>query len=298
METERTETALVVVDRPGSAIIRPVATPALLVEAHKEVANLIQAALERGRDYGVIPGTGTKPTLLKPGAERLAIAFGSFPRYSILDKEIDHDREVTWTKRKKVWDPKVRGKSTFEEVTGTSRGVYRYVVRCELVLRASGLVVSDHIGSCSSLESKYIDRPRDCENTVLKVAEKRAFVGACLNGFGLSDRFTADLDDREEEPEQPAPAAKRATPAASSNGDLATAPQRDRMAALVESPHLTEEQKTAGRKALASDLLTSRAAGAWIGKAKAALEAAAREEDPGEPPPEEPRREREPGEEG
>jgi hypothetical protein len=58
-----------------------------------------------------------------------------------------------------------------------------------------GQVVGDCIGVCSTMESKYVDRPRDCENTALKIAQKRAHVGATLNAFGLSEQFTQDVED-------------------------------------------------------------------------------------------------------
>src|SRR6267142_694369 len=56
-------------------------------------------------------------------------------------------------------------------------------------------VVGTIVGSASTMEAKYIDRPRDCENTVLKMAQKRAHVGAALGAFGMSDQFTQDMED-------------------------------------------------------------------------------------------------------
>lgn len=184
------------VDRPVvNSIVRPVVTPAAMVEAHKEVAELIAKALDPTKDYGVIPGTGNKPTLLKPGAERLVKAFGCVARYHIVETERDHNYPVVWTKRKKVWDRQVRGKFSLAEEHGTAEGLYRYVVRAEIVTLDTSMIVGDGLGSCSTMESKYVDRPRDSENTVLKMAQKRALVAAVLNAFGLSDRFTQDVED-------------------------------------------------------------------------------------------------------
>lgn len=176
-----------------AALMRPIVRTADLLDLHKEVTEMCRVALVEGVDYGTIPGTerSGKKALLKAGAERLSVAFGVFPRYSVVSSEVDHDRETAYVKRKKIWT-KGSNRPTFEEGPGVSLGLYRYVVRCELVARATGQVVADSIASCSSLESKYIDRPRDCENTVIKMAQKRAFVSATLNGFGLSDRFTLD----------------------------------------------------------------------------------------------------------
>lgn len=195
------------------ALVRPVVKPAAMIEAHKEAAALIAEALESGRDYGVIPGTGDKPTLLKPGAERLAAAYGCRLHYSVVQSEVDHDRETTWTKRKKVWRNEHKGDRRFDwkEESGVAHGLYRYVVRCELVRRDTGEVMGDGLGTCSTMEGKYCDRPRECENTVLKMAEKRALVAAVLNAFALSDRFTQDVEDQAPRADaQASPAPRRA----------------------------------------------------------------------------------------
>jgi len=193
---DTTSTALAVtapvtaVQRHG--LIRPVVKPVELIEAHKEAAAVIREALEDGRDYGRIPGAGDRKVLLKAGAERLSVAFGLRPVLSIISQEADHDREVHYLDRWKK--------------PATSTGLYRYVVKCQL--ERDGVVVGEGIGSCSTMEQKYVSRPRDCENTVLKMAKKRAHVDAVLSTLSLSDRFTQDIVDDEAEPEQ-APARPR-----------------------------------------------------------------------------------------
>lgn len=201
--------------RTTVGMLRPVLSPAALIQAHEEVAQLIQLALKKDTDYGVIPGTGTKPTLLKPGAERLARAFGCVPRYEVIDREIDHDREVHYTKRKKQWRNEYNGDKRYDwiEESGTSYGLYRFEVRCTLTQIETGVALGDGLGSCSTMESKYIDRPRECENTALKMAQKRALIAAVLNAFALSDRFTQDVEDMTPPESQYTPPPK-GTPAA------------------------------------------------------------------------------------
>ncbi len=199
-----------------AGLMRPVAPPAEVIAAQEATRELIEQALKPGRDYGVVPGT-EKPSLLKPGGERITAAMGCYPRYRIIEKEIDHDRENHYEKVKWVtvgkekpanWEQlKAAGVGRNRKYDdgwvwqekqvepGVSNGLYRYVVDCELVHRGSGIVIGHGIGSCSTMESKYIDRPRDLENTVLKMAEKRAFIAAVLNTFGLSDQFTQDIED-------------------------------------------------------------------------------------------------------
>lgn len=205
---EKNETKEIVVatqEKPTAGLIRPVVSAADLIDHHKEVTEIIRRGLEEGRDYGKIPGTSDRPVLLKPGAERLAAAFGCAPTYEVISSEVDHDRRVQWSKRR--WNKQSR---QYETETGESLGLYRYAVRCRLVHRASGQIAGEGIGSASTMESKYIDRPRDLENTVLKMAQKRALVAAVLNAFGLSDRFTQDLEDFE--PAEVAPAAPHTEP--------------------------------------------------------------------------------------
>lgn len=200
--------------RPG--MLRPIAKPQEAIEIHKEVVQFVQQALEPGKDIGVIPGTDDKMNLLLPGAQRLCGGFGLRPEFEAMDKEVDHSRETPyeipkWIKRNKpsnavVDDMKAKGigrnKNTGngwvwqekEIEVGKSQGLYRYVIRCRL-FAPDGREVGQGVGSCSSLESKYIRTPRDFENTILKMAKKRAFVDATLTTLGLSDRFTQDIED-------------------------------------------------------------------------------------------------------
>jgi hypothetical protein len=91
-----TTTALEISQPRTMGLVRPVASPAAVIEAHREAAALIKDALEVGRDYGTIPGAGSKMVLLKPGAERLTLAFGASVQLDVIEKEIDHDRVVNW----------------------------------------------------------------------------------------------------------------------------------------------------------------------------------------------------------
>lgn len=170
--------------RALTGLLRPIAAPAEVLAVQNETRALIEKALEEGRDYGVIPGT-QRPTLYKPGAERVNAAFGMRTVFEVMEKEIDHDHENHFY-----------GK--YDDKTGppsTSYGLYRYVVLCRLIHRETGQEVGQGVGSCSTLETKYISRPRDSENTTLKMAKKRALIDATLSAFGLSDQFTQDVED-------------------------------------------------------------------------------------------------------
>jgi hypothetical protein len=208
----------VAVGRPRAGLLRPVAPVQEVLEVQEEVRAMVAGALQEGRDYGVIPGTEkkdkkgndiSKRVLLKPGAERLNAAFALVPSFVVAEKEVDHDRRTVHVKREKIWRNQFKGDKSFEwgaAIETEAFGLYRYVVECVLTHRDSGTVVAKALGSCSTLESKYADRPRDLENTVIKMASKRALVAATLLALGLSDQFTQDIDEAGDAPAASAPA--------------------------------------------------------------------------------------------
>src|SRR6267378_3710383 len=51
------------------------------VQRHDERQEYLRRVLKENVHYGVIPGTGTKPTLLKPGAEALCADMGLRPDF-------------------------------------------------------------------------------------------------------------------------------------------------------------------------------------------------------------------------
>jgi len=189
-----------VVQQQAVAVLRPVLNVSEMIDLQKQVAVITRDALEEGRDYGKIPGVGDKPTLLKPGAERLCAAYGLAASYVIQEREVDHTIVLPWTKRKKVWNNKFKGDNsyTWAEESGEATGFYRYVVECKLTHRATGQQVGSGLGMASSTESKYCDRPNDLENTILKMGQKRALIAVVLNVLALSDRFTQDIEDNPE----------------------------------------------------------------------------------------------------
>jgi hypothetical protein len=210
-----------------------------------------------GVHYGIIPGT-PKPTLYKAGAEKLTQTFRLAPSYRIEDSS-DHD-------------------------------TVRLRITCTLTHQTTGVVVADGIGSCSSDEEKYkwrkpvcneefeetpTDRRRhkwksgqrgaykamqirtekaDVENTILKMAAKRAFVAATLNATAASDIFTQDIEDlpeelRHEEDEdqrqqsQPVqqPRSKSSTP--SPSADRSTSPNASTAGGAEPDAPLSEGEK-------------------------------------------------------
>lgn len=155
---------------------------------------VVQKTLKKGRDYGEVPGT-SKPTLLKPGGEKICMLFGLNPEYEFLRVTEDYDKEF-----------------------------FSYNIRCTLF--RNGQAVAQGVGSCNSKEKKYrfinvdtipesytgynesftdkygitkykINNSDICSlvNTILKMAKKRAFIDAVLQVSSLSEVFTQDLED-------------------------------------------------------------------------------------------------------
>lgn len=125
---------------------------------------VVQSQLTQNHDYGVIPGT-PKPTLLKPGAEKILMLLGLRSEFDIVDSTRDFDK-----------------------------GFFQYQVKCKLY--HGDMLVTEGLGSCNNRERKYIKMdPYTMDNTVLKMAKKRALVDAALLVGSLSDIFTQDLED-------------------------------------------------------------------------------------------------------
>lgn len=201
--------------------------PYVEVEDVKRLANIVRAlrndVFRDGHDFGIIPGTGDKPTLLQPGMEKLMRALKLRPEYVEKSRVEDFDSGVIF---------------------------YRY--ECRLVEYETGLCVSTAIGSANSRESKwrYRNADRVCPNcgkstiikskaeygggwlcfakkggcgskfkdgdpaieaqavgkvenpdifdqmnTIDKVAQKRALGSAIKGAANVSEFFTVDLED-------------------------------------------------------------------------------------------------------
>jgi hypothetical protein len=195
------------------------------VERYKLLTEFVKTLLKEGTDFGEIPGTN-KPTLLKPGAEKLLTFFGLTKRFAIIEKVED-------------WGGAAHGEPFFY-----------YLYRSALYYGDQLIAESD--GSCNSFETKYRYRKaeRTCPacgkaaiikgkaeygggwlcfkkkdgcgekfadgspeiegqqvgrvanpdiadqvNTLQKMAQKRALIAATLLAVNASEFFTQDMED-------------------------------------------------------------------------------------------------------
>lgn len=157
---------------------------------------VIKGNLQQDHDFGIIAGAGSKPTLLKPGGEKICMMFGLNPEYDFLERTENY-----------------------------KDGFFAYNIKCTLY--RNGKPVSQGVGNCNSMEKKYryinsdsipsgidentiekitdkygrikykIPNPHiaDLVNTILKMSKKRAFIDSVLQVASLSDIFTQDLED-------------------------------------------------------------------------------------------------------
>ena len=247
----------------SSVMERGTMSPTSVLAHVAKVQEIMSTLLKNGEHYGTIPGTN-KPTLLKPGAEKLSFAFRLLPKF----------------------------RPTMRDMPNGHR---EYEMVCEL-WHESGVFAGEGVGSCSTMESKYRYRnaakkcPQcgketiikgkeeygggwlcygkkggcgakfaenaqeitsqpvgkvenadiaDVYNTVLKMAKKRALVDATITACAASDIFTQDVEDQVTGKEAYEDVKAQRLDAPADEGDNPLAARRDmekeigRLAALV-----------------------------------------------------------------
>lgn len=174
-------------------------TAATLTTRLAMIQQAMNTTMKKGVDYGKIPGT-PKPTLFKPGAEKLCTMFRIAPDYESEDLST-HD-------------------------------CVRIRVKCIGKQQGTDIVLGSGVGECSTDETKYKWRkpvcqqeydetpddrkrtkwlvgqkgkpyrvtqirtePADLANTVLKMGAKRAHIAMVLNVTGATAIFSQDLED-------------------------------------------------------------------------------------------------------
>lgn len=184
------------------------------------IQQIQKKVMRPGEHFGTIPGCGDKPSLLKPGAEKLGFTFRLAPEFEV-------------------------------EIVDHPAGHREYQIKCRLRHIPTQVIVGEGVGTCTTMEGKYRyrwdnterpvpqeywktrdkdllggpfnttrkidgkwwifqraehDNPADYYNTCEKMAKKRAHVDAILTATAASDIFAQDIDDAteaENEPEKP-----------------------------------------------------------------------------------------------
>lgn len=135
-------------------------------ETPDSIETIVAKYLRPGTDYDLIPNCGRKPSLLKAGAEHLAAIFKFRTSSEIVNRVNIFEKNFV-----------------LYEVATT-------------VYNTDGEVVAVGLGSCNSLERKFIKQGFTMSlNTVLKMARKRSYVDAILSATGSSRIFTQDIEE-------------------------------------------------------------------------------------------------------
>ncbi len=240
-----------------SAIEKPLTPQAMRTQQHA-IHQVLKTVMKQGVDYDKVFGSSNAQMLLKPGAEKITSMF-----------------QISVT-------PEVE----FVEVDDGIK--YTCVVKCH---SRSGVYLGSGVGVCSSLEEKYKWRkavnknefddtppdrrrvkyykpqpgqrgpnevnqvrqdPADLENTILKMAKKRALVDAVLTVTAASDIF--EVPDGDPTTQDTNPAASAPPKPQPNKSTKPAAPAADPDAPLSNSQIRTIEKMMAQKNVTDSDL--------------------------------------------
>jgi hypothetical protein len=230
-----------VLERPGPPTglggMRAVQAAIEELQAFRE---FVKSALKPGLDFGKIPNTGTKPTLLQPGAQKINMLFNSRPEHSTerFDLGGGHVEFIVTTRLISRVNDREVGQGIGSASTMESKYRWRHEERTcpecgqPAIIKGredygGGWVCFKKKGGCGakyhdgdrSIEGQQVGRVEnpdiaDVRNTVLKIAVKRSLVAAALGLSCASEMFTQDLDEfaseaAEEWTQDPAPRSER-----------------------------------------------------------------------------------------
>lgn len=158
------------VNRAGQSVAKEVPSNRVKQEVSCEkpidMKPVISRILIPNQDYGIIPGCGHKPSLLKSGAEKLLTYFGYRTTVTILNRSEDYAQHfVSYEVKVTAWD-------------------------------AQNQIIGEGVGAANSRERKFIKSDfYGVINNVLKIAKKRAIVDLALTACNASAVFTQDMED-------------------------------------------------------------------------------------------------------
>jgi len=198
------------------------------------VQHLLREVMREDVHFGKIPGTGNKPALLKPGAEKISLMFRLSTSFTVEHEDLPgghREYQVICRLHARDGTPVAEGVG----VCTTMEGKYRYrwentgvrvpqeywETRDDMILGGAGFVarkawVDDERGGRAQRWMIFHrvdhDNPADYYNTVAKMAKKRAHVDAVLTGTAASDIFEQDIDEPETVPPNDTPQTTPTTP--------------------------------------------------------------------------------------
>lgn len=188
------ETALVPTIEPEApAILQPWLSVDAVVQRVNIIREIIQKVLVRDVDYGIIPGCGDKPSLYKPGAEKIAMTFQLHPRYKV--KAIRSEKAIVFSVMCKLYDnnEKFMGAGVGEASTEEDKWLWRKTSKQEWEKTPEE---NRRIKSYKEFNAMQVKAsPASQANTVLKMSKKRAFCDAVISACCGSEFVTTYDED-------------------------------------------------------------------------------------------------------
>ena len=185
------------------------------------VRQVLEDVMIKDVHYGVIPGCGDKPTLLKPGAEKLCLTFRMAPEYVIekIDLPKEHREYETTCNLYSIPGHAFIGSGV--ATCSTMETKYRYrnkpavcpKCKAEAIIKGKkeygggwicwakregcGAKFEDGDKSIENQDTGKVenDNLSDQYNTVKKISAKRALTAATIVATSASDVFAQDLED-------------------------------------------------------------------------------------------------------
>jgi hypothetical protein len=173
----------------------------------QQIQELMRDCMQKDQHYGTVPGT-QKPTLLKAGAEKLCLMFRLDPQYDIVES-VKKDDFISYVVRCTLHHMGSGQRIASGMGACNSREAkYRYrwtPSENKPSQDEAAKMKAQGLGKWKKIDNSWVwhtraenDNPHDQDNTLLKMACKRAHVAAVLNGTAASDIFTQDLEDMSE----------------------------------------------------------------------------------------------------
>jgi hypothetical protein len=200
-----------------------VLTAADVLRHAKLIEEVKSAVMKPETHYGLIPGCGPKPALLKPGAEKLLLTFGLSTQHDIQQRDLggghrEYEVRTIVKSGQRIIAEGVGVCSTMEKKYRYRAGARkcptcskeRTLIQTKGGRNPGGYWCVPDKGGCGgnfqpgdkAVEGQVVGQVEnpdlaDTYNTVLKMAKKRSLVDGALTSTASSDFFAQDLEDLE-----------------------------------------------------------------------------------------------------
>ncbi len=193
----------------GMAVVE--APPMSVTDVRNQVnriQEIMRSVMKKDEHYGVIPGCGDKPTLLKPGTEKLILTFRLVPdpQVECIDMGNDH-REYRVRVPIYTLSGTLLGTGLGSASTKESKWRYRWdntgkPVPGDYWKHRDKELIGGETFTARKVAGKWLifrkvehDNPADYYNTCVKMAKKRGMADGVLTVTAASDVFTQDIED-------------------------------------------------------------------------------------------------------